>query len=571
MAKNKKTKFITKDILKSSIIGSFQKLDPRYMIKNPVMFVVEIGCFITLLLTFVPTLFGGSEQYRIYNGIVTVILFVTVLFANFAESVAEGRGKAQAASLKKTKQDTKARKLLSDGTEQIINASELKKGDLVLVKAGELIPNDGEVIEGIASVDESAITGESAPVTREAGGDFSSVTGGTTVVSDWLKIKIVAEPGKSFLDKMISMVEGASRQKTPNEIALNTLLIVLTLIFLIVVVTLYPFASYLGVKIHMYYYALLLNDGTVLRVSKSIDNLASTAVSLMPVMGILAVLTILFAFALARWQTNRLIKPINELDLERPLDSDIYEELSPLLEAMDRQNREKEAVANMRKEFSANVSHELKTPLTSISGYAEIMKNGLVRPEDISGFSERIYKEARRLITLIEDIIKLSKLDEESVELEKEDVDLYELTREIVSRLSPQAAQKNIRIELSGESVHYHGIRQILDEMVYNVCENAVKYNYENGKVSVWAGNTLNGPKISVSDTGIGIPKEHQERIFERFYRVDKSHSKERGGTGLGLSIVKHGALLHGAKVSVESEEGRGTKISMQFPRICQK
>lgn len=198
MAKNKKTKFITKDILKSSIIGSFQKLDPRYMIKNPVMFVVEIGCFITLLLTFVPTLFGGSEQYRIYNGIVTVILFVTVLFANFAESVAEGRGKAQAASLKKTKQDTKARKLLSDGTEQIINASELKKGDLVLVKAGELIPNDGEVIEGIASVDESAITGESAPVTREAGGDFSSVTGGTTVVSDWLKIKIVAEPGKSF-------------------------------------------------------------------------------------------------------------------------------------------------------------------------------------------------------------------------------------------------------------------------------------------------------------------------------------------------------------------------------------
>lgn len=321
----------------------------------------------------------------------------------------------------------------------------------------------------------------------------------------------------------------------------------------------------------MYYYALLLDDGTVLRVSKSIDNLASTAVSLMPVMGILAVLTILLAFALARWQTNRLIKPINELNLERPLDNDVYEELSPLLEAMDRQNREKEAVANMRKEFSANVSHELKTPLTSISGYAEIMKNGLVRPEDISVFSERIYKEARRLITLIEDIIKLSKLDEESVELEKEDVDLYELTREIVSRLSPQAAQKNIRIELSGEHVNYYGIRQILDEMIYNVCENAVKYNYENGKVSVWAGNTLDGPKISVSDTGIGIPEEHQERIFERFYRVDKSHSKERGGTGLGLSIVKHGALLHGAKVSVESKEGKGTKISMQFPRTYKK
>lgn len=148
--------------------------------------------------------------------------------------------------MKKTKQDTKARLLLSDGSEKIVSASELKKGDLVLVRTGEVIPNDGEIMEGIRSVDESAITGESAPVTREAGGDFSSVTGGTTVVSDWLKIRIQAEPGQSFLDKMISLVEGASRQKTPNEIALNTLLIVLTLIFLIVVVTLYPFASYLG-------------------------------------------------------------------------------------------------------------------------------------------------------------------------------------------------------------------------------------------------------------------------------------------------------------------------------------
>ena len=249
MEKTERTKFITQDILKSSVIGSFQKLDPRYMVKNPVMFVVEIGFFITLILTVFPTLFGGSENYRIYNGIVTAVLFVTVLFANFAESVAEGRGKAQAASLKKTKKDTKARILLADGEEKMINASELKKGDVVLVKMDEVIPNDGEVIEGIASVDESAITGESAPVTRESGGDFSSVTGGTTVVSDWLKIRIVAEPGKSFLDKMISLVEGASRQKTPNEIALNTLLIVLTLIFLIVVVTLYPFAHYLGADI----------------------------------------------------------------------------------------------------------------------------------------------------------------------------------------------------------------------------------------------------------------------------------------------------------------------------------
>lgn len=248
MAKKDKTKFITKDILRSSILGAFQKLDLRYMIKNPVMFVVEIGFLFTLILTVFPTLFGGSEEYRVYNGVVTVVLFVTVLFANFAESVAEGRGKAQAASLKKTKQDTKARLLLANGEEKVINASELKKGDIVLVKTGEVIPNDGEIIEGVASVDESAITGESAPVTREAGGDFSSVTGGTTVVSDWLKIKIVAEPGQSFLDEMIALVEGASRQKSPNEIALNTLLIVLTLIFLIVIVSLYPFAQYLGVQ-----------------------------------------------------------------------------------------------------------------------------------------------------------------------------------------------------------------------------------------------------------------------------------------------------------------------------------
>ena len=319
----------------------------------------------------------------------------------------------------------------------------------------------------------------------------------------------------------------------------------------------------------MYYYALLLDDGTVLRASKSMDGLVRTALGNLPVMAGLAAIMLILAYFMAKWQTRRLVKPIYDLDLEHPLDNETYDELTPFLEAMDRQNKEKEAVSNMRKEFSANVSHELKTPLTSISGYAEIMKNGMVRPQDIPLFSERIYKEARRLITLVEDIIKLSKLDEESVELEKQDVDLYELTREIISRLSPQASQKSIRMEVTGEPVKYFGIRQILDEMIYNVCENAIKYNNEYGRVSVWVGNTLDGPKITVSDTGIGIPEEHHERIFERFYRVDKSHSKERGGTGLGLSIVKHGALLHGAKVSVESEStpGRGTRIEMQFPK----
>ena len=315
----------------------------------------------------------------------------------------------------------------------------------------------------------------------------------------------------------------------------------------------------------MYYYATMLDDGTVLRVSKNMESLAGTAFRMLPVMFLIAAVMILLTVILASWQTRRLIKPINELDIEHPLDNMVYEELTPLLTAMDQSNREKEEVSNMRKEFSANVSHELKTPLTSISGYAEIMKNGLVRPQDIPNFSERIYKEARRLITLVEDIIKLSKLDEESVELEKEDVELYGLCREIVSRLSPQANARRVQVSVQGEQVVYRGIRQILDEMIYNVCENAIKDHNEGGRVVVWCGKTLNGAKISVTDNGIGIPEEHLERIFERFYRVDKSHSKERGGTGLGLSIVKHGAILHGAKVQVESKVGEGTRIDILF------
>ena len=250
MSKHSKKQSITPQMLREALKGSFQKLNPRYMMKNPVMFVVEIGFFITLLLSFLPNLFGGNnEGLRIYNIIVSVILFVTVLFANFAESVAEGRGKAQAASLKKTQKDTVAHLLDSDGNIHTVSSSELRKGDIVLVKAGEIIPGDGEVIEGIASVDESAITGESAPVVRENGGDFCSVTGGTTVVSDWLKIEITSDPGNSFLDRMISLVEGASRKKTPNEIALNTLLVSLTIIFLIVIVTLYPIGVYTGVEL----------------------------------------------------------------------------------------------------------------------------------------------------------------------------------------------------------------------------------------------------------------------------------------------------------------------------------
>lgn len=315
----------------------------------------------------------------------------------------------------------------------------------------------------------------------------------------------------------------------------------------------------------MFYYAVRLSDGRVLRVSKSMNSIARTAIQILPIMSMIAIVMFLFAYLLTRWQVTRLIRPINELDLEHPLENEVYEELTPLLESIDAQNREKDAAANMRKEFTANVSHELKTPLTSISGYAEIMKNGMVKQEDMPLFAERIYNEASRLIVLIEDIIRLSKLDEGEVEPEKEEVDIYLLTREILSRLAPLAAAGEIHVEMTGESVLYYGVKHVLDEMIYNICENAIKYNRQGGSVSVWVGNTLKGKKIIVTDTGIGIPEDEKERIFERFYRVDKSHSKKTGGTGLGLSIVKHGAMLHGIEIRVESKVGKGTRMELIF------
>ncbi|MCK1993830.1 potassium-transporting ATPase subunit KdpB [Peribacillus muralis] len=239
---------LNKEIIGQAIKDACKKLDPRIMARNPVMFVVEIGFIITLLLSIFPALFGGTSD-RGYNLAVSVILLVTILFANFAEALAEGRGKAQADSLKKTKQDTKAKLFQKDGSIKIVDATDLRKGDIVLVEANDLIPTDGDVIEGVAAVDESAITGESAPVIKESGGDFCSVTGGTKVISDFIKIIVTSDPGESFLDRMINLVEGAKRQKTPNEIALSTLLVSLTLIFLLVCTTLVPIASYIKITL----------------------------------------------------------------------------------------------------------------------------------------------------------------------------------------------------------------------------------------------------------------------------------------------------------------------------------
>jgi len=235
------------DILIPALWQSVVKLDPRWMWRNPVMFVVEIGAVLTLMLTISPTIFGGAVATSGYNLLVTVILILTVIFANYAEAVAEGRGRAQAATLRKTKKETPARRVKADGSVETVTSSDLRKGDVVAVETNDIIPGDGDVIQGIAYVNEAAITGESAPVLKEPGTDTrSSVTGGTQITSDSLRIRITANPGETFLDRMISLVEGAQRQKTPNEIALTALLAVFTIIFLIVCVTLVPFASYLN-------------------------------------------------------------------------------------------------------------------------------------------------------------------------------------------------------------------------------------------------------------------------------------------------------------------------------------
>lgn len=233
-----------------------------------------------------------------------------------------------------------------------------------------------------------------------------------------------------------------------------------------------------------------------------------------------------------------------------------------ILDITERVKREQ-----LRREFTSNVSHELKTPLTSISGFAEIMKSGGTAEETVMDFSSAIYEEAQRLISLVNDIMELSELDEKNVPFEKEDVDLYELAREVIERLRPSADKKEISLNLTGESVHVMGVRKILDEILYNLCDNAIKYNKIKGTVDVMFRSTKRRIAVTVMDTGIGIPKGEQSRVFERFYRVDKSHSKEIGGTGLGLSIVKHGVIYHDAEINLVSEEGKGTSVTIYFNR----
>lgn len=426
------------------------------------------------------------------------------------------------------------------------------------------------------------------------------------------------------------------------------------------------------------YYAMKMNDGSILRVSTTQYTVVAIILSLIQPILIVFVAAVAVSFAMAQRVSKSIVKPINELDLDNPLNNEPYDELAPLLRKISKQKRTiekqvKEAehkqeefrlitenmkegfivvdrqmklltynrsalkllgiskerpddiltagndnlifviskaldgereksdltlgnnnyrlIANpvfekkmvigavlliidvtesvkreqLRQEFTSNVSHELKTPLTSISGFAEMMKSGDTPDSVVKDFSSSIYDEAQRLISLVNDIIKISELDEKNVQTSSEEVDLYEMSADILSRLKPIADKRNIALNLIGESTAVSGSAKILDEMIYNLCDNAIKYNTDNGTVDVILSESSKHIKLTVRDTGIGIPQAEQERVFERFYRVDKSHSKAIGGTGLGLSIVKHAAIYHNAEIKLKSELGKGTSVTVMF------
>ena len=316
------------------------------------------------------------------------------------------------------------------------------------------------------------------------------------------------------------------------------------------------------------YYAKRCPDGTVLRLSRPLGAVRQALIAVSPVFWVL-VLVLLISGVLSFRAAKQIVRPINDMDLDHP--ETTYPELAPLVGKIQEQKMTiQEEIAqreSLRREFSANVSHELKTPLTSISGFAELIAEGVAEGDKAKEFSRDIYKESQRLLALIEDIIRLSKLDEEAVSPDHDKVDLYAVCSEVVDILLPVAEKQMIDLKLTGVHAQVPGNSQLLSEMVYNLCDNAIKYNHTGGSVTVDVSVQDGAPQLSVSDTGIGIAPEHQKRVFERFYRVDKSHSKEIGGTGLGLSIVKHGAQYHGAQVQLESEPGIGTKILLTFPR----
>lgn len=320
----------------------------------------------------------------------------------------------------------------------------------------------------------------------------------------------------------------------------------------------------------------LLNNGDVLRLSEDMSTVWSTLMDTIFPMICVTVFAILIAAYMAGRVSKAVTTPINQIDLNEPDREKVYDEIEPLIDKIIKQNNqidkqieqlnmEHEKQDNLRRDFTANVSHELKTPLTSISGFAEIIQNGMVKEEDITRFAGKIHSEAQRLIILVGDIIKLSQLDGKDIAVKMEPIDLYETSQAVMGHLEAAAEKRNIKMFLSGKHLVITGAEQIIEEMIFNLIDNAIKYNKTGGKIYVNILKNDDGINLSVEDTGIGIKDEDIGRIFERFYRADKSHSKEIGGTGLGLSIVKHGANFHNAKVFVKSKYKEGTKITILF------
>ena len=325
-----------------------------------------------------------------------------------------------------------------------------------------------------------------------------------------------------------------------------------------------------------YYAAKRLPDGSVLRLSIAQMSVWSLLLGFAQPICFIVLAALILSYVLASRIAKKIVKPINEIDLDHPgryCGEEDYQEIEPLLRhisaqqtqlKLDREEIEKAAL--IRQEFSANVSHELKTPLHAISGYAELLENGLVKEEDIKPFAAKIRHESLRMTRLVEDIIDLTKLDNGGTEMKWEDCDFFRITENAVDSLAAAAAAMNVTVSISGEKASVTAIPQLLYSIAYNLCDNAIKYNHNGGRVSVSVTQNERSTVLAVKDTGIGIPQEEQKRVFERFYRVDKSRSREVGGTGLGLSIVKHGVMIHGGRITLNSAAGKGTEFIVTIP-----
>lgn len=320
-----------------------------------------------------------------------------------------------------------------------------------------------------------------------------------------------------------------------------------------------------------YYYAILLENGIVFRVARDADSIYMLMEYAVPYLLVMAALLVVICGILARYLAEGIMKPVKQIaeNVDNVDNVETYEEMKPFIDAIKRQHDDVLENARLRQEFTANVSHELKTPLTAISGYSELIENGMVAEEnEIRRFCREIHKSAGRLLTLINDVIRLSELDDSKNSEALEPVNLLDSARACVSMLQISAEKHHVTLFAEGESAVIMATRQMVEEVLYNLCDNAIRYNRENGSVFVTVEDRLDTAVLTVKDTGIGIPKEHQERIFERFYRVDKSRSKSTGGTGLGLAIVKHILLKLNAELSLKSEPGKGTEITVTFPAV---